>query len=244
MDQCQLTYVERASINYPRAGRQHEEYCRMLQRLGTEVRVLDVNCALPDCCFIEDTAIVLDEVAVLASMGTESRRAEPDGIEPELRKYRAVQRIEPPATIEGGDVLQVGQTLLIGLSCRTNHAGVNALETIVRPYGYTVKPVPVRDCLHLKTACTALPDHRLLVNPAWLELAALRDFEWVQVPDSEPLAADVALVDSTVCVATAHPATAQMIRDFGFVVETIDLSEFAKAEGGVTCLSILMRRGR
>lgn len=241
MEQCQLTYVARAPIDYDLAVHQHEHYCQALRQCGADVRVLDANRDFPDCVFVEDTAIVLDEIAVLTSMGVESRRAELVGIEPELRKHREVRRIEAPATIEGGDVLCVGRTLLVGLSSRTNRAGVEALEMIVRSYGYKVTPISVRECLHLKTACTALPDQRLLVNPAWLDMRAIQEFQSVSVPEEEPWAANVALVGTTVCVAANHLRTADMIRAFGFDVQTIDLSEFAKAEGGATCLSILCR---
>src|SRR5262249_18005260 len=141
------TYVGREAIDYGRAVGQHEEYCGLLRQCGADVRTLDVNRDLPDCAFIEDTAIVLDEVAVLASMGAEARRPELDGIEPELRKYRPVQRVEAPAALEGGDILRMGRTLLVGLSLRTNAAGVSALEAIDRRHGYGVVPVPVRQCL-------------------------------------------------------------------------------------------------
>lgn len=241
MEQCQRTYVARASIDYGRAVRQHAAYCQVLRHCGADVCTLDVNRDLPDGVFVEDTAIVLDEVAVLASMGTATRRPEPAGIEPEVRKYREVHRIELPATLEGGDVLCVGRTLLVGLSARTNAAGVSALEAVVRRYGYRVVAVPVRQCLHLKTACTALPDQRLLVNPAWLDVQALQGFEQVRIPEEEPWAANAACVGTSVCVAADHVRTAAMIRSFGFVVHPIDLAEFAKAEGGVTCLSILFR---
>ena len=213
----------------------------MLRDAGADVRVLDMNRAQPDGVFIEDTAIVLDEVAVLASMGTPSRRAEPTGIELELKKYREVERIVLPATMEGGDVLRVGRTLLAGVSSRTNLDGVSALKAIVVRHGYRVVPVPVRGCLHLKTACTALPDECLLVNPVWLDTEALRGFEIVSVPETEPWAANVALVGASVCIAAGHARTAGMIRERGFDVRTADLSEFAKAEGGVTCLSILFQ---
>jgi dimethylargininase len=235
------THVARVSIDLGRAARQHEEYCRLLRRCGADVHTLDVNRDLPDCAFIEDTAVVLDELAVLTSMGTEARRPELAGIEPELRKYRQVERVEAPALLEGGDVLRVGRTLLVGLSARTNLAGVRALEAIVRRHGYEVVPVAVRQCLHLKTAGTALDDRRLLVNPAWLDVQALRGFELVRVPDEEPWAANVARVGGHVCVAAAHGRTAEMLGELGFAVQPIDLSEFAKAEGGVTCLSLLFQ---
>jgi dimethylargininase len=240
LEQCQRTHVAWAPIVLGRAVQQHQAYCRMLRRCGADVITLDVNRDLPDSVFIEDTAIVLDDVAVLASMGAPSRRAEPAGIEPELRKHRPVERVELPATIEGGDVLRVGRTLLVGLSSRTNPAGAEALAAITRRFGFQVTPMPVRGCLHLKSACCALPDGRLLVNPAWLDAEALRGFELVRVPDAEPDAANLALVGGRVCLPAAHPQTADLVRRLGFETETIDLSEFAKAEGCVTCLSILL----
>ncbi len=241
MENCVRTYVAEAPIDRTRVVRQHEEYCRLLRHCGFEVHTLDANGELPDCVFIEDTAIVLDEVAILASMGAPSRRAEPAGIESELRKYRDVQRIEAPATIEGGDVLCLGGTVLVGVSSRTNRAGVSALQALIGRYGYQCVPVPVRGCLHLKTACTALDEDRLLVNAAWLDVAALRGFELLHVPEEEPWAANALLAGRSVCLAADHVRTVERVRKLGFDVQTIDLSEFAKAEGGVTCLSIRFR---
>src|SRR5207245_7427420 len=165
INNAERTYVAPSAVGYDRALRQHADYCQMLHRCGLSVRTLDVNRDWPDCVFIEDTAIVLDEIAVLASMGVESRRAEPAGIEPVLKEYRQVYRLEPGETLEGGDVLQIGHTLLVGLSSRTNSAGVTALEAIVRRHNYRVIPVAVRQCLHLTTACTALPDGTVVLNP-------------------------------------------------------------------------------
>jgi dimethylargininase len=240
LEQCQRTYVAVAPIDHDRAVQQHEAYCGMLRQCGAKVRVLDANCELPDSVFIEDTAIVLEDVAVLASMGAPSRRAEPAGIETELRKYREVQRIELPATIEGGDVLRVGRTLLVGLSSRTNAAGAAALRAIAGCHDYQVKPVQVRGCLHLKSACTALPDGRLLANPAWLDPDGVAGFELVRVPQEEPDAANALLVGSHVCLPASHPQTAELVGRLGFRVHTVDVSEFAKAEGCVTCLSLLL----
>jgi dimethylargininase len=239
LDRGQRTHIARVSINYDLAVRQHEEYCRMLRRCGVAVYTLDVNEDLPDSTFIEDTAIVLDELAVLASLGTDARRSELPGIEPELRKYRKTYRIAASAALEGGDVLRIGRTLLVGLSSRTGPAGVQALEAIVSRYGYRVLPVPVRRCLHLKTACTALPDGSLLVNPSWLDLEVLHGFEQVGIPADEPWAANTLLAGNTVCLAAEHVRTAELLRQRGFDVRTTSLSEFAKAEGGVTCLALL-----
>jgi dimethylargininase len=240
MQSCVRTFVPEAAIDYALAAKQYADYCQALRDCRVQVITLDVNATHPDAVFIEDTAIVLDEIAVLCSLAPQSRRNEPVGIELTLRQHRQIDRIELPAIIEGGDVLRVGRTLLVGQSSRTSAAGIASLAGIVTHYGYEVRPVPVRGCLHLKTACTALPDGRLLLNPAWIDAAALADYEQIAVPDEEPWAANVALVRSSVLLHSAHAQTASMIDGLGFNVRPIDLSEFAKAEGGVTCLSLLI----
>jgi dimethylargininase len=137
-------------------------------------------------------------------------------------------------------VLRVGRTLLVGQSQRTNPAGIEQLSHVARRFGYRVRSVPVHGCLHLKTACTALPDGRLLVNPAWIDVAALQGFSLVQVPADEPWGANIALVNGMVIMAAAHEETAALIGGLRFDVKTVDLSEFAKAEGGVTCLALFI----
>jgi dimethylargininase len=241
MHACELTFVVHQPHDPRRVDAQHAAYREMLRRAGIDVRVLEIYPERPDCVFVEDTAIILDEVAVLASMGSASRREEPSGIEPILREYREVQRIPFPATIEGGDVLVSGKTLLVGLSTRTNLAGANALAEIVRPWGYDVVPVPVHGCLHLKTGCCALPDGRLLVNRTWLDAAPLRHFSLLDVPEQEPWGANVVLLPEHIGLAAEHPRTASLLEGLGFRVLTVPLSEFAKAEGGATCLSLLLR---
>jgi dimethylargininase len=183
---------------------------------------------------------VLDEVAILTSMGTPARQDEPRGLEPILREHRELLRIEPPAKIEGGDVLRVGRTLLVGQSARTNVAGITMLAGLVEPCGYSVHAIPVQKCLHLKTGCTALPDGRLLVNPAWVDRGSLSAFDIIEVPPDEPWGANVCPVNSAVLLAAEHKRTAELIDSLGFTVRPIELSEFAKAEGGVTCLSLLL----
>jgi dimethylargininase len=233
------TFVGRNPIDYGVSLRQHEGYREMLRRSGAQVHTLDVNRELPDSVFVEDTAIVLDEVAVMMSMGAESRRGEPPGIEAALRKFREIDRVRLPATIDGGDVVLVGRTLLVGQTARTNDQGIEAIAAAVRRYGYRVLPVRVHGALHLKSACTALPDDRLIVNAAWIDMTALNTYSIVHVPPDEPWGGDVAILGTTVFVAAEQSATAEMIRGLGFDVETTPLSEFAKAEGGVTCLSLL-----
>jgi dimethylargininase len=240
MSRCQLTHLDRVPIDPASADRQHESYRAALAACEAGVAVLDANLRHPDCCFVEDTAIVLDEIAVLTPMGTPARAAEPAGIEPELRKYREVVRISSPAALEGGDVLRLGTTLYVGTSGRTNPAGVAALRDVVARFGYRVVPVPVTGCLHLKTAATALPDDSLLVNPEWLPTDAFRNVEQIPVPREEPWGANVVRIGNHVIASTAFQRTIDLLRRRGFAVYTVDLSEFAKAEGGVTCLSLLV----
>jgi dimethylargininase len=235
------TFIPRAPIDFHLAQRQHAAYCAILRECGATVTSLEANVAYPDCVFVEDTALVLDEVAIMARPGAPSRAAEPAGIEPELRRYREVRRLDAPATLDGGDVVVAGRSILVGASSRTNEEGALALARYTREFGYEVRRVPLRDCLHLKSACCALPDGRLLVNPSWLDSSVLDDFTLLHIPEAEPFAADFAAVGDTILVSASHPRTADQIRELGFPVRAAVLTEFEKAEGGVTCLSIIFR---
>lgn len=240
LERGERTFVGRDPIDMQRAREQHAAYCALLTALGCTVTTLSVNAAFADGVFVEDTALVFDELAVMTSPGAESRRGEVAGIEAELRKHRKqVVRIELPATLDGGDVAVTGRMVLVGKSARTNAAGAESLAKILWPYGYIVRRVGMRNCLHLKSACTALPDGRLLVNPAWLELADLKGFDIVEIASDEPFAADVLTIGRSVVSAAEHPKTAALIGTLGFDSRTTPLGEFAKAEGGVTCLSLV-----
>jgi dimethylargininase len=233
------TYVDESRVDYALAVEQHSAYCRALRACGVDVVTLDVNRDMPDCVFVEDTAIVLDEAAVMMSMGAESRRGEPAGIEPALRPYRDIEHITLPATIDGGDVVRSGHTLYVGDSPRTNAAGIAALRDVVRRYGYEVIAVPVLHCLHLKTACSALPDGRLLVNRDWIDAAPLPSSRLLDVPANEPWAGDVLVIGNEIIASNAFPETAALLNDAEFRVRPVAVSEFAKVEGGVTCLSLV-----
>ena len=242
MHQFARTYVNPTTVDYSAARRQHANYCHKLEEVGVSVRTLCVNQQHPDCAFIEDVAIVLDEVAILSIMGTASRSLEPAAVQKELSLFREIRHIEPPATIEGGDVLRVDRTLLVGLSSRTSLAGAVKLVQIVQRYGYRVIPVPVLNCLHLKTACTALPNGQLLVNPMWLDMRSLTNYDHLAIPADEPWAANTLPINERVLLPANHVQTGELISQVGFRIEPIDISEFAKAEGGVTCLSLLINR--
>jgi dimethylargininase len=239
LDAGERTYVGRDAIDLRVARLQHTAYQDALRACGARVVQLDMNRELPDCVFVEDTALVLDEVAVMMSMGAESRRGEPAGIERELRKYRVVEHVRLPATIDGGDVVRCGRALYVGESARTNAAGIAALREIVTPYGYAVTAVPVRQCLHLKSACSALPDDSFLVNADWIDASPLPPDRLVPVPASEPWSGDVLVIGERIIVSDVFPQTADLLRERGWTVQPVDVSEFAKAEGGVTCMSLV-----
>jgi dimethylargininase len=242
LDACELTYREREPIEAAVAAAQHRGYREALEACGARVVTLPAVEELPDSVFVEDTAIVLDEVAVLTRPGVESRRGEVILIEPEVARLRPVVRVEPPATLEGGDVLSLGRTLYVGLSPRTNAEGVAALRRLAAPYGYEVVAVELRGCLHLKTGCSGLDEETVLVNPDWVDAAVFRGREVVTVDASEPWAANVLSVGGPVCVSSAFPRTAEALAARGFDVRAVEVSEFAKAEGGMTCMSLLFRQ--
>ena len=189
-DRCELTHLAREPIDVARATEQHRAYERLLARLGAEIVTAPPAPDAPDAVFVEDTALVLDEIAIVTRPGAPSRRAETAGIAATLAAYRPVRRMEAPATLDGGDVLRLGRTLCIGRSGRTNDDGIAALASMAAPFGYTVVPVEFSGCLHLKSAVTALDDERLLLNPAWVSPASLPAREVVCVDEREPHAAN------------------------------------------------------
>ena len=237
---CEVGYVPREEIDLPSALQQHAAYCQALRQMGVEVEVLTPEEAFPDSVFIEDNAIILDELAVLTSMGTPSRQGEPALLRPVLARHRRLVTISPPATIEGGDVLRMGKKLYVGVSTRTNRAGVEALRAIAEPLGYGVTPVKTRACLHLKTACTPLDNEALLVNPAWLDSDALGSFRLVHVPPEEPFGANVLRLPGGLLIQASSPLTRDLIEARGYAATCVALGEFAKADAGPTCLSLLI----
>lgn len=242
LDACELTYREREPIGAAAAAAQHRGYREALAACGARVVTLPPVEELPDSVFVEDTAIVLEEVAVLTRPGVESRRGEVGLIEPEVSRLRPVVRVEPPATLEGGDVLRLGRTLYVGLSPRTNAEGADALRRLVAPHGYEVLTVEPRGCLHLKTGCSALDDETVLVNPDWVDAGVFRGRAVVPVDAAEPWAANVLRVAGSVCVSAAFPRTAGALSARGYDVRAVEVSEFAKAEGGLTCMSLIFKQ--
>ena len=236
---CELTFVGRSAIDLALAQAQHRHYCETLKALGVEVITLADNSAFPDACFVEDTAIVAGQAALITSMGVASRRGETPLIAQELGKHLSLSQVELPATLEGGDVLRVGQTFFAGLSSRTNARGIQALKAWAEPLGYRVVAIETAASLHLKSACTAIDDETLLLNPDWVDTRAFQGFELIMVAPEEPAAANLLRLDTQLCVQTGFPRTAEKLQALGRSVVWMDTSELSKAEGALTCLSIL-----
>jgi dimethylargininase len=237
--ECELEYFERRPIDFARAEEQHRAYERCLTELGARVVSLPAEPDLPDSVFVEDPALVLDEVAVITRMGAESRRAEGESLAAALAQFRPLVRLTDPATLEGGDVMRVGRTLYVGASARTNAAGIEQLGRELAAYGYTVVAVKVHGCLHLKSACTYLGDDTILANQAWIDMGPLRGFRIVDVAHGEPGAGNTLTVNGTVLVPSAFPETAAILEGRGYRVQTLDISELMKAEAALTCSSLI-----
>jgi dimethylargininase len=236
---CELTHLPREPIDHARALAQHGAYRDALRDAGVRVLELPADPSHPDGVFVEDQAVVLDEVAVLTSPAPPSRRGERAAVEAALTPFRSLLCIPPDANLEGGDVLHIDKTLFVGLTRRTSESGLRALADCVRPFGYKVVPVRVTGCLHLKSACCALDDRTLLVNRDWVETGPFSGLQLVDVVANEPYAANVLRLPGLILASAAYPATGELIRGLGYRVETIDVSELHKAESGLTCMSLL-----
>lgn len=238
---CELTYRCREEIDYQKAATQLEEYCSVLRKYGADVITLQGSQSYPDCCFVQDTAVVLDEVCVVASMGAPARRGEITEVEKVVSQYRVIKHILLPATLDGGDVVQVGKTLFVGLSRRTNGLGIETLGKIVDPFGYKVVPVSVRGGLHLTTACGVVDDETLILNPRWIDASAFKGFRQLHVPEEEPWSANMIRIDEVLCIEKGAPRTVELVEPYNDKIEIIDISEFRKAEGSLSCLSIIFK---
>ncbi len=238
---CELTHLAREPIDVERARRQHEAYERALSAVGCAVQRLPAGADIPDSVFIEDAAVVLDEVAVITRPGAESRRAEIDAVADALAAHRPLVRIDGPGTVDGGDVLVADRTVFVGRSARTNEAGIQQLREALAPFGYEVRAVPVHGCLHLKTAVTQVSDGRLLVNRDWVPAAAFGGWDLIDVDPAEPFAANGLRIGDAVIYPEAFPRTRGRLEAPGIRIVPVPADELAKAEGAVTCCSLVFR---
>jgi dimethylargininase len=228
------------SIDVELAREQHRLYCRALEHAGLSLIRLAADDRFPDCCYVEDTAIVVGEKAVIAAPGAASRRGETVAVEAALRDYKQLHRIEAPATLDGGDVLSIDKRIYVGLSGRTNEGSVEQLEAILSRGTYEIIPVEVHDILHLKSACTHLGGDVITWLSGHLDDHAFARYTKIVVPAEEAHAANCLSVNGVVLVPAGAPSTRAKIEEAGFETIELDISESRKAGGGLTCSSIIL----
>lgn len=239
-EECQLTHAARVPIDLDRARAQHADYEWALVEAGCTVRRLDSGPHLPDSVFVEDIAIVFSEGAVITRPGAEARRAETPVVAEALARHGLPQRpIQAPGTVDGGDVLVIGRRVFVGSSSRTNAAGIEQMVRILSPLDYIVRAVPVRGCLHLKSAATVVADDTVLINRAWVAAEAFAGLTLIDVHPDEPRAANALLVRGVLIYPTEFPKTGKRLESRGLKVRAVEVGELAKAEGGVTCCSLI-----
>jgi dimethylargininase len=236
---CELSFIDRKPIDLATAQEQHHAYEKLLGKLGARVISLPAEPDLPDSMFVEDPAIVLDELAVILPLGTETRRREAPSLARTLAKFRKLEYVSLPGTLEGGDILRAGRKLFVGLTRRSNAEGIRQLAALLAPHNYEVIAVAVTGCLHLKSAVTHVGGNMLLANRAWFDTTALTGHEWIDVDPAEPHAANALPLAGTVIFPASFPRTRARIEARGFHVTPLDISELQKAESGLTCSSLL-----
>jgi len=241
-NECELTHLDRQPIDLDLAYTQHRQYEATLRELGCEVISLSAEAELPDSVFVEDVALVFEEVAIITRPGADSRKPEAESIAHALKPYRRLCMIEAPGTLDGGDVLCVGKTVYIGLSSRSNRSAVEQMQKFLAPYGYTVQGVEVTGCLHLKSAVTQVSEDTLLINPAWVNRSIFGAMKFIVVDESEPSAANAIWIDDTVLYPSSFPKTQRRLAKAGLRLRIVDATEVAKAEGAVTCCSLIFQQ--
>jgi dimethylargininase len=224
--------------DYELALEQHRRYCEALEACGLELIILEPDSAHPDSPFIEDTAVVTEQVAVIARPGAERRRGEEPAVAEVLSAHRPIERIESPGTLDGGDVLQVGKRFFVGLSDRTNFEGARQIGSILTSHGYSVMVIPVGEMLHLKSGVNHAGGDALAVTGGLSKLSAFSSFDLVRVPEDEAYAANCLFVNSRLLVAAGFPRALAAFERLGRELIQLDVSEFRKMDGGLTCLSI------
>ena len=241
---CELSHLAREAIDAARARQQHARYVAELTSLGCHIEWLPPLAEHADGMFVEDTAVLAPEVAVITRPGVASRRPETESVAAALAARLEVRRISEPACLEGGDVLRIGRTFYVGRAGgrggRTNAAGVAQLGEALRPFGYSVCSVALRGCLHLKSACTFIPPQTLLVNPSWVDPAAFPAAAVIAVDPQEPYGANTLTVAGVTLVSAAYPRTRERLGADGIATRALDVSEVHKAEAALTCMSLLL----
>ena len=226
----------------PLALAQHAAYCKALSRCGVEVFTLEADERFPDSTFVEDTAVLTPQVAVITRPGADSRRGETESMRAALvEHYRELRSIEAPGTVDGGDICQVGEHFFIGVSARTNPEGARQLAVHLQAAGFTTSEIDIRGTgglLHLKSGMSYLGNGTLLVDPVLADLPDFAEYRVLTVPESERYAANCIRVNDFVLFAEGYPQTAALLAAEGFDLMPLDMSEFRKMDGGLSCLSL------
>ena len=227
--------------DYENAVKQHDKYVATLRELGLEVCELEADERFPDSCFVEDPAVVMEHCAIITNPATDSRNGEKFEIIDAIKKYYAdsqIFHIEAPGTMEGGDVLRVGNHFYVGLSDRTNEEGAKQFNDIVTKFGYTSSTVPVTEGLHLKDFVIYLENNNMLVSGEFVDKPDFARYNRIEIPEEEAYAANCIWVNGTVIVPMGFPAVEAAVRNAGYPVILVDTSEYRKLDGGLSCLSL------
>ena len=238
---CELTHLAREPIDFALAVQQHRQYERVLTELGCTIQRLPPLPDLPDSVFVEDTAVVLPEMTVITRPGAESRRPEVKSVADTMSQYRELAFIESPGTLDGGDVLAVGRIIYVGESSRTNADGIRQLARLTSPHGYTVCTLTTSRCLHLKSAVTQVAEDAILLNPDWVDASAFGEMQRIDVHPGEMFAANALWIGGSVIYPSGFDETRARLEKAGIRVCAVETSELQKAEGGVTCCSLIVR---
>lgn len=239
---CQALSASGGQPDIARALEQHSAYRDALAECGVEVTVLTADENYPDGTFVEDTFVIADRVAIAARPGVKTRLGEVGALAAALGRFRPrCERIEPPGTLDGGDICQVEEHFLIGLSARTNDAGAAQLSAILTRHGYTSSIIDIRRCcslLHLKSGITYLGERRFLVAAGFPETGEIAAAERLEVSAAEAYAANAVRVNDRLLIAAGFPCLASVLANLGYRILALEMSEFAKMDGGLSCLSL------
>ncbi len=241
-NECEITHIDRTPIDLDVARAQHQEYVDALAKIGCQVIELPAEADLPDSVFVEDAAFILPEVAVITRPGADSRKPETESIIRALSPHCTLVHVTEPATVDGGDVLVLGKNIYVGISTRSNAESIRQMQELLNNFGYKVIAVEMHDCLHLKTAVTKVDEKTLLINPKWVDNFHFKDFDWIEVDPSEPFAANCLSVNGQIIFPTAFPKTRAKLEARGYKIQTVTVDELAKAEGAVTCCSLIISK--
>jgi dimethylargininase len=241
-NECEITHIDRSPIDVTVAQSQHYGYVQALKELGYAVLELPAERDLPDSVFVEDTAVVLPDVALITNPGADSRKPETEPIARALRPYRDLVFIESPGSLDGGDVLVLGKDIYVGLSTRSNLEAVQQMNQLLGKYSYRAQGVEMHDCLHLKTAVTRVDNGTLLINRKWVDLENFEGFDLIDVDESEPFAANCLPLGDSIIFPAAFPKTAEKLAARGYKIRPVVVDELAKAEGAVTCCSLIVEQ--